>query len=328
MIRQFKTVKSGTGSNVQHSMTWLLFLTSWLFCGSSIATEWIIQDKAVYGSDDRYEVHEAGQLLQHVALSVGAIMHSRNVEQTSEGIWTLVPNITGRDKDWCETERFIDQPTAASCTGFLVSPSRLATSAHCVQPANDPGAPGLSCKDMSVVFGYALDEAGEVNNEFAHDRVYRCKNVVAGENNPTGSDWRVIELDRRVAGVDVLTVYRGEQVSLSWQLAIIGHPNGLPAKIGDNAKVVDADSASYFVTDLDSYVGNSGSPVFVEHDGQAVVVGLLSRGADDFEQASIGLDSCQQSRRCTTDSCGGEHVTPANVLREFASRTLGSISVP
>lgn len=309
------------------SFTGLMLLPVWLFLSStSIANDLIIEDKAIYASDDRREVFESGKWLRKVARSVGAIVDSRKVSRSSTGLWQLVHGATGRDQGWCDTERFIDQPTAASCTGFLVSPSHLATSAHCVQPAEDPGAPGLACANMSVVFGYALDKTGKLNSEFQNEQVYRCHSVLAGENDPVGSDWRVVELDRDVNGIDALTVYEGVSVSQNWKLSIIGHPNGLPAKIGANASVVDASTEGYFVTDLDSYAGNSGSPVITLHDGQAVVVGLLSRGAPDFEQIRVGQQECQQSRSCTAESCGGEHVTPARVLQEYALHTLQSIS--
>lgn len=304
----------------------VLFLVGQLHANSLMSAELILEDKAIYASDDRHEVFEARQWLRSVARSVGAIVDSEKVSRSTSGQWQLSLEQTGRDKGWCETERFIDQPTAASCTGFLVSPARLATSAHCIQPSDDPGAPGLSCADVSVVFGYALDKAGELSREFSEEQVYRCQRVLAGANDPAGSDWRVVELDRDVTGIDVLTVYDGNAVSLTWELAIVGHPNGLPAKIGDNASVVDDSARGYFVTDLDSYVGNSGSPVFTKHEGHPVVVGLLSRGADDFEATRIGQQECQRSRQCTAESCGGEHVTPASVLQEYASHTFQSVA--
>jgi V8-like Glu-specific endopeptidase len=307
-------------------LLWLLSFHCICFVPSSYSTDLIVEDKAIYALDGRYEVIETPALLRQVAHSVGAIVVSRNLSQTDADRWVLSLGSTGRDKGWCETERFIDQPTAASCTGFLLSPDRFATSAHCVQPLDDPGAPGLACPNVSVVFGYALDETGQVTTEFSNNQVYRCETVLAGESDPTGSDWRVLELDREVQHIDALTVYQGEAISSAWELAIIGHPNGLPAKVGMDARVLDASPGSYFVTDIDSYVGNSGSPVFTEHQGQPVVVGLLSRGADDFEQVSNGAESCLQSRQCTVESCGGEHVTPAHVLEDFASSTVRDIT--
>lgn len=292
-----------------------------------LASELLLDDKAIYHTDDRFEIVNASDKMQGVARSVGALVSRTSLVNVSASRWELTLNQTGRQKGWCPSERFIDQPTAASCTGFLVAPDQLATSAHCVQPENDPYAPGLSCANLSIVFGYAMSDEGRVLNQFERDSIYHCERVLAGENDPVGSDWRIIELDREAQNINTLTVYKGAAVSTHWPLSIIGYPNGLPVKYGRNARVVDASQTGYFVTDIDSYVGNSGSPVFVETDSEVIVVGVLSRGAEDYIEVNQGLDSCLQSRQCTTDTCGGEHVTPARVLEEFAVNTLDKLVV-
>lgn len=288
----------------------------------------LLDDKALYGKDDRYELVEASETIKAAAGSVGALVARTSLLELGQDKWELQSSQTGRTQGWCENERFIDQPNAASCTGFLVAADQIATSAHCVQPADDPGAPGLSCANLSVVFGYALSDSGQVLDQFSHDSVFHCKRVLAGENDPTGSDWRVFELERAAQHIRRLTVYKGVEIQRHWPLSIVGYPNGLPAKYGNNANIVDTSPEGYFVTDIDSYVGNSGSPVFVETDTDAIVVGLLSRGAADYLETSRGSESCLQSRQCTSDTCGGEHVTPSSVLARYAEKTLDNITLP
>jgi len=305
--------------------TLLVFLI--FFCSTASAFELVLEDKALYKTDDRYELATASKKMQSAAQSVGALVNRSSLVGLENNQWRLMMNQTGREQGWCPSERFVDQPTAASCTGFLVAPDQLATSAHCVQPMNDPGAPGLACEDLSIVFGFSISPAGQVNSLFKQESVYHCKHVLAGEDNPTGSDWRVIQLDRQAQNIDTLTVYKGSDVSEQWSLSMVGHPAGLPAKYGDNAKVIDASPQGYFVTDMDAYVGNSGSPVFVESNDEAVVVGLLSRGAEDYIQINQGLNSCLQSRQCGPGECGGEHVTPARVLEEYAINAVDTLSI-
>src|SRR3712207_7230060 len=55
--------------------------------------------------------------------------------------------------------------------------------------------------------------------------------------------------------------------------------SGLPTKIADGARVVRA-NASFFEADLDTFGGNSGSPVFDARTN--TVLGLLVRGATDY----------------------------------------------
>jgi S1-C subfamily serine protease len=79
------------------------------------------------------------------------------------------------------------------------------------------------------------------------------------------------------------------------KLFVIGHPTGLPQKIADGASVKIANAVSYidpigsiirkanfFTANLDTYAGNSGSPVFNKRTGK--VEGILVQGAEDFRR--------------------------------------------
>ncbi|OQB98875.1 MAG: hypothetical protein BWX80_03903 [Candidatus Hydrogenedentes bacterium ADurb.Bin101] len=65
-------------------------------------------------------------------------------------------------------------------------------------------------------------------------------------------------------------------------MGVIGHPSGLPKKIafGSETRVRKNDAQGFFYANLDSYGGNSGSPVFNAEDG--FVEGILVRGNTDF----------------------------------------------
>ena len=53
------------------------------------------------------------------------------------------------------------------------------------------------------------------------------------------------------------------RLSLDTPLVVIGHPSGLPTKIADGAWVRNNESEYYFVTNLDTFGGNSGSAVLI-----------------------------------------------------------------
>ena len=99
----------------------------------------------------------------------------------------------------------------------------------------------------------------------------------------------------------------------------MGHPSGLPLKFANGAQVKDTSNASYFVANLDTYGGNSGSPVFNEDDG--TVEGILVRGDTDF----VRDNGCFISNVCPTTGCRGEDVTRTT---EFAGDVPETTPVP
>jgi len=94
----------------------------------------------------------------------------------------------------------------------------------------------------------------------------------------------------------------------------IGYPSGLPIKITLNGKVIDNSNQYYFLADLDTYCGNSGSPVFnMETDS---VEGILVHGHRDF---FLKLTTCNASYICTSNKkdCTGEKVNSISVIRKY-----------
>ena len=91
------------------------------------------------------------------------------------------------------------------------------------------------------------------------------------------------------------------------RLFVIGHPCGLPQKYAPGAKVRDNTPAPFFVANLDTYGGNSGSPVF--NATSYKVEGILVRGENDF----VTNGTCYVSLVCPTTGCRGEDVTRASI---------------
>ena len=75
--------------------------------------------------------------------------------------------------------------------------------------------------------------------------------------------------------------------------------------------VRDNSPGSFFVANLDTYGGNSGSPVFEEDSD--IVEGILVRGDTDF----VSNGTCIVSNVCPTTGCGGEDVTRAAEFKDF-----------
>jgi hypothetical protein len=148
--------------------------------------------------------------------------------------------------------------------------------------------------------------------------VYKCSKIIQQDlSRSTMNDFALIQLDREVNDRTPLEYRKEGQVELEDSLVVIGHPSGLPTKIADGAWVRTNDNPYYFVTNLDTFGGNSGSAVFNTETG--VVEGILVRGERDYEWDSRG---CRVPKVCDENECRGEDVTRITVISELITKTL------
>lgn len=280
--------------------------------GSSLAPL-SVTPKSIYGKDDRREVRESDVLHQQAARSVAALFAMDSLAVDTAGNWMLPRTPLLTDLNWCPQERFSNQSATATCTAFLINRTQMATSAHCVKPDAAEMEDGLPCNNLAVVFDHHHPSSGGPNT----DQIYFCKALSGRFMDPTGADWTVFELKRAVIDRPALELYSKQNIPDTATLSVIGHPLGLPMKVSADGQVLDQTSPGYFVTNLDTYAGNSGSPVFVRESAQSTlqVAGILSRGAGDFEQVlQDNGQTCLQSRWCDEVECRGEHVTRISEL--------------
>lgn len=242
----------------------------------------------IYGRDDRVEVDNYSETnfiekAQSVALRVSK---RRLTVDRNDPNRILFPNIILQNSmpQICSDEKFVDQVSLGSCSGFLVNSTTLVTAGHCMVNERE-------CDDNRWVFGFK-DQVTELNA----DQVYSCKKIITQRyvyDKKEVSDYAVIELDRPVKGYVPLKLRKFGRVRLNTPLVVIGHPLGLPMKATDGAvvmrqNVVERETpiksfilrSHYFTANLDAYGGNSGSPVFNKKNGK--VEGILIQGAEDF----------------------------------------------
>jgi len=157
----------------------------------------------------------------------------------------------------CDGERFANQPTAAFCTGFMVKGDLIATAGHCLHPTDLPY--------VRFVFGFDMKNATTPNLSFTADQIYTGVEIVARRYS-WDYDYAIVRVDREIVapGASALPLRTEGAIAVGEQVGVIGHPAGLPKKIafGDNTVVRENNNPAYLVANLDTYGGNSGSPVF------------------------------------------------------------------
>lgn len=255
-----------------------------------------LEERVIYGTDGRLDLYQVRSSLQkRLADSTVALIKSSSLQVSST--FTRITAETFRQSyNLCSSEKFGEQENPAFCSGSLVAPDVIATAGHCVRTLRD-------CSETKFVFGYSVKTAGVLPKDIKNTEIYSCKQIIHTEVLGSGSDFALIRLDRVVSNHAPLDVRRTGSVKVGDELVVIGHPVGLPTKVTVGGKVRSVQPAQHFVTNLDTYGGNSGSAVFNSRTG--VIEGILVRGENDF----VSQGACVVSNRCQDGGCRGEDVT-------------------
>ncbi len=252
--------------------------------------------RVIYGEDNRKDVFETtNPSFLEMAKSTAAMIEGSELKTINGEV--LISAGTLASRGICKTERFAQQISAASCSGFLVAPNKLVTAGHCIQKDAD-------CKSQKWVFDYKASSAKQGTIRVPSTSVYGCKKIISRSlESFSKNDYALIELDRSVTDRHPVKLRGAGKVAKGDALVVIGHPSGLPTKIADGANVRSL-AGKYFIANLDTYGGNSGSAVFNVKTEE--VEGILVRGDTDYVP---GPNGCQVSNVCKNDGCRGEEVT-------------------
>ncbi len=284
------------------------------------------EGKSIYGEDNRKDYFQMSANFQEVSKSVVSLWKSASVEALSTGGMQLKTLNFGDRLNLCPGERFREQPIGAFCSGALVGPDLVMTAGHCIKSETQ-------CTDTKFVFGYGVMKEGEAAvTAVPASEVYGCAKVVKrfltgepGSEPPAGqsvgADYALVQLDRKVTGRKPLDISRGATLKKGDSVFVIGHPVGLPVKLAGYATVRDFSKSGYFVADLDTFGGNSGSPVFNVNTKK--IEGILVRGDEDFLESPAGCTTM-----ATYEQTGGrgEDVTKISVLSSFIPKLGGAKS--
>lgn len=269
----------------------------------------IYNDKVIYGEDNRRPVSEllGEDDAPTIKLSKSILAQVPNWRITSKDNATI--GIETRDLktglNFCDGERFLEDPLVSSCTAFMVAPDLIVTAGHCVKDKYD-------CKKQTWLLDYDssmdfIPPKGTVT--FERSKAYACKELVSWSQN-SNLDYALIRLDRAITDRAPLKIRREGKTSSNESLMVIGHPLGLPKMIATNIFIRDNSLPFVFKTNADTFSGNSGSPVFGLVSG--LVEGILVRGDDDFK---TDLDlGCDRPAKCGDKECRGESIQRSTYL--------------
>lgn len=258
------------------------------------------QAKVVYGPDDRREVYNLAGARAAAAAATVALVDRGDIRSNGDGTSTLVSGKLGAGLNLCSGQRFAPQPIAAFCTGVLVGPDVALTAGHCLRDR--------PLSSIRFVFGYRMTAAGRAQSRLADSAIYSVKQVLASKVDD--ADYAVVRLSRKVGDTKPVPIKRSGATAVGTPVYVVGHPSGLPAKIAAGARILRTSDPDFFEANLDTFGGNSGSPVF-DASG-STVLGLIVRGLPDYRPSG----GCNVVNNLS-DAEGDEDVTKTTA---FATR--------
>ncbi len=270
------------------------------------------QPKVIYGTDDRIDLYQETDPDRRTwAASTCGLFRQSSLVENGDGSVTIQSSAY----DVCSDEPFANQPTGAFCSGFMVADDIIVTAGHCFDSGD--------LNSIRFIFGFVMEDANTPVLTVSEDQVYIGVELL-GQALAGNLDYAVVRVDRAITSPDAMAfgIRREGVVSVGANVGVIGHPTGLPLKLafGANTVVRNNSDSGFFVANLDTYGGNSGSPVIDPITG--LVEGILVRGETDF----IFDGNCQRSNVVTNTGGRGEDVSKTSTFLQFIPELENSLS--
>ena len=266
------------------------------------------QAPVAFGVDDRQDVHAHGYgvLRARARQSTVALMSPGDLNMSNPGNVTFNAHVrTLRVREnLCATERFLDDPAVANCSGTLIDDDLVLTAGHCLN--ND-----WDCANTRFVFKFYRTSASTMELITTQD-IFSCQSLVVRQygTTPDGRtlDYAIARLDRSAVPRFAPAPVRLEDSPLSTgqRVAVIGASSHIPFKIdsGGLVRTTRSSTLDYFVTNSDVFAGNSGSAVYELSD--STVAGIVVTGDRNDYRAN---GSCNVVNVCTETTCAVPRAT-------------------
>jgi V8-like Glu-specific endopeptidase len=254
-----------------------LFLTFFFAISANAQLVQLPQNsQAIYGSDDRSFIDASTNLkIAEISKSVAMIIDQDSLNKKYFHSFVKAGTLTDTSGvNLCLDEKFAKHHSLNSCTGFLVGPDLIASAGHCFMTKED-------CDRKKIIFNVRVDNENEQGYKVSNNAVYDCSEIIKTEfDSQSNQDYSLIRLKRKVTGRLPLKLRSTGMLQATDKVFMIGYPLGLPQVFSAATAINDNADAHFFKATLDSFEGNSGSPVINARTLE--VEGLLVRGEDDF----------------------------------------------
>ena len=280
-----------------------------------------VTSRSIYGTDDRKDWYQVspGSGLEPLARASVALFDATKLEAPAGGTVRIKAKSFQEVRHICATpkEKYADQPAASFCSGTLVRPDLVLTAGHCVREISGNEAVPEKVAGTKFVFGYLLQNATSDATTVPAANVFAGKEVAGGESGDFADvhrhDWALVRLDRPVpaAVAEPVTNWETASIAKDQRVFVMGFPAGLPLKYAPGARVRDASNNAWFVANLDTFGGNSGSGVYDQTTKK--LAGVLVVGEVDYKPDVAR--GCFLVNLCPESGCSGETVSRLNQVR-------------
>ena len=251
--------------------------------------------QAIYGKDEREFITKSSvKKFKDLGSSVALIISKDSV--TNKWMNSQVHASTLEAYiGLCKDEKHSQLPSLNNCTGFIVGEDLLLSAGHCFQYEEQ-------CLNNFIIFDVTRDRVNNQGYKISKSSIYSCKQILVSSTE-SDLDFSLIRLDRKVTNRNILKLHQAElNFNVSNYVYMIGHPLGLPLMKTSVEVLMNSEFDTVYKVALDSFLGNSGSPVI--HSVSQKVVGILVNGNEDFQLDEI--NKCERYKRF--NSIGNEGV--------------------
>lgn len=240
------------------------------------------------------------QQILKVTNAVGMIIERESITQYTKDVYQIDDQQTlGKRYNLCPNEAFYSQPVVGLGTAWLYDTNKMITASHVLEG---------DIENYVVIFGYQILNANGLIDVFIpSSRIYTIQKIIRKDLE---LDLVAFELDRPTLETPLAWENPPTNSGNATEIYMVGYPTGLPLKIAVNASIKENNHPNYFYTSLDSFQGNSGSPVFNFFTHK--VIGVLVSGEIDYKFNG----NCNESPLCTYPYCKGEKVVKLNGFLE------------
>lgn len=274
----------------------------------------------VYNEDSRTDVYNLPPFDQDFYSSkIACLISSSLIIDLGNDSSLLKVSSYQKEYNLCSKEKFVDQYIAANCTAFAISPNIVVSAGHCINRSN--------LNNFRLVYGFIMKGVSQNMFTISNKDIFKFYAVKFHSNdmhsNNERIDYSILEIYGKVDSNRICNFRKNGKIKTSEYLTVGGYPNGLPLKIAYEGKIGDNENKYVFNTNLDTYHGNSGSPVF--NSKNYIVEGILIRGDVDFEtEQFLPGRFCQFSRRCLKNNCLGEDVFRITILAPYLKELINN----